>query len=33
MYGITAAGAAYKEKALDRDMRKLLQLSAPFAEV
>ena len=33
MYGITAAGAAYQEKAIDRDMRNLLQMSPPFAEV
>ena len=32
MYGITAAGAAYQEKAIDRDMRNLLQTSPPFAE-
>jgi hypothetical protein len=33
MYGIAATGMAYKEKALDRDMRNLLQVSPPFAEV
>ena len=33
MYGITATGAAYQEKAVDRDMRNLLQMSPPFAEV
>lgn len=32
MYGIAAAGAAYQEKAIDRDMRNLLQMSPPFAE-
>lgn len=33
MYGITATGAAYKDKAGDRDMRMLLQRVPEFAEV